>query len=123
MSQFIKSYASAEVLAKPSRRKFSRAYKLRILEEVAQCKHGEQGALLRREGLYYSMLASWRKEADAGTLGVKTRGRQKESEGAEVKRLEAENKRLKQKLMQAAAIIETPKKLAHLLESLKDERK
>jgi hypothetical protein len=69
------------------------------------------------------MLASWRKEADAGTLGVKTRGRQKESEGAEVKRLEAENKRLKQKLMQAAVIIETQKKLAHLLESLKDERK
>jgi transposase-like protein len=120
MSQFIKSYASSEVVAKVSRRKFSRAYKLRILGEVAQCKHGEQGALLRREGLYYSTLASWRKEADAGTLGIKSRGRQKESEGAEVKRLEAENKRLKQKLAQAAAIIETQKKLAHLLETLQD---
>jgi hypothetical protein len=70
MSQFMKNYASSEVVAKPSRCKFSRAYKLRILEEVAPCNHGEQGALLRREGLYYSTLATWRKEVDAGTLGA-----------------------------------------------------
>ena len=41
-----------EVVDKPSRRRFSPAYKLRILEEVHGCTEpGEVGRILRREGL------------------------------------------------------------------------
>ena len=53
-----------EVLAKPKRRRFSAAYKLRVLAEAEQCsKPGELGRLLRCEGLYSSHLAAWRKAA------------------------------------------------------------
>lgn len=122
MSQLKKTYPNPEVSPKPQKRKLSAEYKRRILEEAAACEHGELGALLRREGLYYSSLAAWRKEAEAGTLGEKKRGRPSPVDRKELKRLEAENTRLKQKLEQAEAIIEAQKKLARLLESLKDER-
>jgi len=52
-----------EVVAKASRRRFTAAYKLRILAEADGCgKRGEVGALLRREGLYRSHLAKWRQQ-------------------------------------------------------------
>jgi hypothetical protein len=53
--------ADPEVVPMARRRQFSRAYKLRILAEVAQCQRGEVGALLRREGLYSSLLSKWRR--------------------------------------------------------------
>ena len=44
-----------EVVAKPKRRQFTAAYRLRILEEAERCGGpGEVGQLLRREGLYSS---------------------------------------------------------------------
>ena len=46
---------------KAQRRRFTAAYKLKILEEAAQATQpGELGALLWREGLYSSHLAAWR---------------------------------------------------------------
>lgn len=47
--------------AKPKRRRYSDAYRLRILDEADRCSKGELGLLLRREGLYSSHLASWRR--------------------------------------------------------------
>ena len=53
----------AEVIDQPSRRRFSAAYKVRILEEAERCTEpGEVGRLLRREGLYSSSLTGWRLE-------------------------------------------------------------
>jgi len=61
--------ADPEVLAKPKRRQFSAAYRLRILEEADGCRSpGEIGRLLRREGLYSSHLANWRKARRDGAL-------------------------------------------------------
>ena len=40
-----------EVLAKPTRRRFTAKEKLRILRLADACAPGEQGALLRREGI------------------------------------------------------------------------
>ena len=60
--------ADPEVTLVAKRRQFSRAYKLRILDEVEQCQRGEVGALLRREGLYSSMLSKWRQQKSAGKL-------------------------------------------------------
>lgn len=58
------------------RRRFTAAYKLKILEEAARCvESGSLGALLRREGLYSSHLATWRAAAKAGTLTDPTRRR------------------------------------------------
>ena len=48
-----------EVVAKPKRRTFTAEYKQRILQqaEAAAATPGGVGALLRREGLYSSLLA------------------------------------------------------------------
>src|SRR5680860_907045 len=52
-----------ELVEGPKRRRFTAAYKLRILREADACTQaGETGALLRREGLYSSHLSSWRKQ-------------------------------------------------------------
>jgi transposase-like protein len=53
-------------LEKSVRRRFTAPYKLRILEQADACRQsGQLGALLRREGLYASLLASWRRQRDA----------------------------------------------------------
>jgi transposase-like protein len=110
-----------EVKPQATRRRFTAAYKRKIVEEAAECEHGEIGALLRREGLYSSYLTKWREEYEAGTLSDKARGPRANPNAAEVKRLERENARLKRKLAQAEAIIEAQKKLARLLESQQED--
>src|SRR5258708_945393 len=60
--------AGPEVEAKPRRRFFSAAEKLAILIEADACPRGELGALLRREGLYSSLLSDWRRLRDKGQL-------------------------------------------------------
>ena len=49
--------------AKATRRRFSARYKLRVLEQADGCEEsGGVGALLRREGLYWSNLQTWRRQ-------------------------------------------------------------
>ena len=58
-----------EVPAKAQRRRFTAAYRLRILKQADACKRpGDLGALLRREGLYSSHLANWRRQREQGAL-------------------------------------------------------
>jgi len=54
------------VLEKRTRRPLSAEYKLRIVQEANACQHGELGALLRREKLYYNQIQQWRREFDQG---------------------------------------------------------
>jgi hypothetical protein len=79
--------------------------------------------LLRREGLYYSHLAKWRGEREAGTLADRRRGPRPNPERAQMERLGREKAALKRKLEQAEAIIEAQKKLARLLDSRESEPK
>lgn len=121
MSQENGRYADPEVRPRDTRRRFSAEYKRRILEEAAECQHGELGALLRREGLYHSQLSTWRKQRAAGTLVDKPRGPKANPNRAKVRELEAENAQLRRKLEQAEAIIAAQKKLARLLETLQED--
>ena len=58
-----------ELVEGAKRRRFTAQYKLRVLREAEACSQpGEIGALLRREGLYSSILSEWRKQRDAGAL-------------------------------------------------------
>ena len=111
-----------EVQARATRRTFSVAYKRRILAEADACRHGQMGALLRREGLYYSHLTKWRGEREAGRLTERARGPKANPDRAQVDRLARENAGLKRKLAQAEAIIEAQKKLARLLDSQEHEQ-
>jgi transposase len=114
--------ADPEVMPIAKRRQFSRAYKLRILAEVEQCQRGEVGALLRREGLYSSMLSKWRQQQAAGKLDRPSeRQEQKvEDQAKELRRLQRENARLQAQLAKAEAIIEVQKKLSALLETMEN---
>ncbi len=62
-----------EVLERPKRRRFTADYKARMLDEADACTApGEIGSLLRREGLYSSHLAGWRKQLrEVGSKGLR----------------------------------------------------
>ena len=108
-----------EVVAKGKRRQHPAEYKLRILREVDECKgSGEVGALLRREGLYSSLVSKWREQRERGSLtGVSghRRGPKADPQAVEIARLQHENKRLQEKLQRAELIIDVQKKVARLL--------
>jgi transposase-like protein len=110
-----------EVSAKPKRRRFTPAYKARIVEEAQRCtESGQIGALLRREGLYSSALTQWRRQYQAGALQAlkddkRGRKRTRDVRGKELERLQRENERLNKKLRQAELIIEIQKKVAAML--------
>lgn len=108
-----------EVVAKAKRRKFSAEYKQRIVQEAAACtKPGQIGALLRREGLYWSNLDKWRKQlAQNGQAGLtpQKRGPKVDPQASEIARLQRENVRLQAHLERAERIIDVQKKLAMLL--------
>jgi len=108
-----------EVTERAKRRRFTAEYKLRILREADACKgDGDLGALLRREGLYSSHLATWRRQRDEiAKAGLKSRKRGPKAKVADprVKQLERENARLKRQLEQAETIIDFQKKLSKLL--------
>jgi transposase-like protein len=111
-----------EVVPQAKRRRFSAAYKKRILEEVDRCTQpGEIGALLRREGLYSSHLSKWREQRERGQLqglAPKKRGRKAATKSeleTELRQLRQEQQRLQARLEQAETIIEVQKKLSQLL--------
>lgn len=111
-----------EVAAGGKRRQFSGAEKRRILNAADRCtKPGELGALLRREGIYSSMLATWRKQraqAEEVALQARQRGRKADpvmTETRKLEQLQRDNDRLRRRLAQAHTVIEVQKKLCTLL--------
>ena len=111
-----------EVAATAKRRQFSSSDKRRILAAADRCTEvGEIGALLRREGIYSSPLATWRTPRAAterAGLEPQKRGRKADPALAEARRVAAltkENARLRRKLATAQTIIDVQKKLCTLL--------
>ena len=106
---------------RPTRRRFDIATKLRILREADLCtQRGGIGVILRREGIYSSLLVRWRKEREAvaKTHLVKNRG----PKAAPVNPLAEENRRLQKalarseaRLRKAELVIDLQKKVAKLL--------
>lgn len=108
-----------EVVAKAKRRQHPAEYKLRILREVEGCKgKGEVGALLRREGLYSSLVSKWREQHERGSLtglSGKRRGPKVDVNAEELIRLQRENKRLQAQLERAELIMDIQKKVVQLV--------
>jgi transposase-like protein len=106
----------------PVRRVFSAEYKLAILAEYDTASEtGEKGAILRREGLYSSLITDWRRQHRQGLLKAAV-GRSDGGRGgpsrSEVAKLKAENERLRSKLAQAEVIIGVQGKVHALLEEI-----
>ena len=111
-----------EVLPKARRRRFTAAEKLRIVLEADACtgRAGAVGALLRREGLYSSLLATWRRQRDAGQLGSKARKRGPVAKVPDPRdrmiiELERRARRAEARADRAERLVELQKKLAELL--------
>lgn len=110
-----------EVPERASRRTWSAAYKLAILAEYEGLDRDGKGALLRREGLYTSLISEWRKQRDKGALAelaVKPGRPPADPLEREAARLRRENARLRGQLDTARRVIEVQGKLSSLLEQL-----
>jgi transposase-like protein len=103
------------VAAIARRRRFSGSEKRRLLAEADRCKEsGELGAFLRRERIYSSMLASWRKQvgkAELAALAPKKRGPKPDPSARQIQQLNRDNVRLRHELERARLIIDAQKKL------------
>jgi transposase-like protein len=114
------SSVSSEVVRAATRRRFTLAYKRKIVMLASSLPAGEIGALLRREGLYSSHLTNWRHMLaahDAATAEPK-RGRKPDPtrpDRLRNEKLSRENARLRIRLQHAEAIIDAQKKLCALL--------
>jgi len=108
-------------LEKRSRRTFPAEYKLRIIQEADACKHGELGALLRREKLYSNQLADWRREyADNGLQGLSKSAPGpapvQSSEQREIEKLKRQVAKLNNELDIANDCLDIQKKVLSILE-------
>jgi transposase-like protein len=110
-------------LEKRGRRVFTTEYKLAIIQQADACKHGELGALLRREKLYSNQLAQWRREfaeqgvarlskSKPGPAPIKT------AEHKRIEQLERENQRLRKQLDIKESCITLQKEALALIEAL-----
>src|SRR5678815_683040 len=100
-------------------RSYSARYKAQILEEYEGLDKAGKGALLRREGLYTSLISEWRKQRDRGALQAlaKPAGRQPaDPRDQQVARLRRRVEQLESELGKARKVIEVQGKLSALLE-------
>ena len=108
--------------AKAARIRYSLEDKRRILRLVDACtQRGQIGALLRREGIYYTTLRLFQQQREKGLLDTpsakKSQDSQKEALEKQVAQLQRENRRLQDRLEKAEIVIDFQKKLSRLLES------
>jgi transposase len=112
-----------EVPERARRRTFTAQYKQEILAAYEAAPDGEKGAILRREGLYSSLITEWRRARDAGALaGLKQpRGRPgADPRDAQIARLTREKARLEQELATSRFVVEVQAELGALLEKLSE---
>lgn len=118
----VSSVPDPEVPERPARRRYAASYKVRIVREADACtKPGAVGSLLRREGLYSSLLTSWRRLRDKGALWAlksRKRGRKARSQHPLVKKvaqLERENRLLEHRLKRAELLLDIQEKVSQAL--------
>lgn len=129
MSDTESEVSSTQVVPSPaaetrSRRRFSAAYKRKIVKEIGGCKRGKIGEVLRREGLYGTQVRNWQREFELGQLhSSKTTpgpAAKRTSEERKIEKLEAEIARLKKKLSLKDDCLDLQKKALEMLEKLDD---
>jgi len=108
-------------LEKRTRRTFKAEYKLRIIQEADKCKHGELGALLRREKIYSNQLSDWRREyAENGFSGLEKSvpgpTPSKSADERLIEKLKKENAKLKGDLETANDCLDIQKKVLSILD-------
>lgn len=115
-----------ELVEQARRRRFSAEYKLAVLREADGCMQpGQLGALLRREGLYSSHLATWRKQRDTGSIKALSRPRGRkpgDPRDAQIAALQRRAERAEAELEKARKVIEVQGNVSALLGELLEPR-
>jgi transposase len=126
LAQDVAACPDPELVERARRRRFTAEYKLRILREAdASTKPGEIGALLRREGLYSSLLTEWRRQRERGSLAAleRPRGRPKaDPRDAQMAALRRRAERAEAELEKARKVIEVQGNVSALLGELLEPR-
>ena len=111
-----------ELTGSRKRRTFTAKEKLRILAETdAAAGSGDIGTVLRREGIYSSVLNRWRRQRDSGAFNALSPAKrgpkliEMSPDAEDNRRLRTENARLKERLARAETIIDFQKKVSELL--------
>jgi transposase len=111
--------AVADPEVRPARQVYSARYKLKVLAELdAADSKSARGEILRREGLYSSLVSEWRKQRDRGALEAmrqKRPGRKADPVRVENARLRARVEDLEQRLGIAEELIDAQGKVSALL--------
>lgn len=117
------SAISAEETLPPKRRRYTIAFKLRMIEQADACTlPGALAMLLRREGIYFSTLQDFRKQKARGDLGANPAATHKAKPAVpdvqvlkDLAASERENRRLRRELEKARALLEIQKKVSELM--------
>jgi transposase len=112
-----------EVPEKARRRTFTAQYKQEVLAAYEAAPDGEKGAILRREGLYSSLISEWRRARDAGALaGLRQpRGRPAaDPRDSRIAQLERDKAKLEKELATSRFVVEVQSKLQALLETISE---
>lgn len=111
-----------ETEVRRARRSWPATYKLEILAEIDAAERSEIGAIMRREGLYSSLISEWRKQRDRGALeGLRDRKpgpAGKDPVKAELARLRDENARLREHVSTCEELIGAQGKAFALLQTI-----
>ena len=110
---------------RPVRRTYPAEYRARVLAEYEAAPHGQKSAVLRREGIYQTLVAEWAKARDAEAAGttykrVRPSRSKAQDQSARAVRLEAENQRLTRQLAQTQAALDVMGKVHGLLGACQD---
>jgi transposase len=108
----------SEIPARVTRRHFTAVEKARILEEYEKASAGERASLCRRERIYSSHIANWRKQQLAGKAFDAKRGRKPDPLAVENTRLRREKSDLEQRLAKAEQVIDVQGKVYALLRAV-----
>jgi transposase len=115
----VEAVAGPDPEVRPARQVYPATYKLKVLGELdAADSKSERGEILRREGLYWSVVSEWRKQRDRGALeamGQKRPGRKGDPVRAENARLRVRVEDLEQRLSVAEELIDAQGKVSALL--------
>jgi transposase len=109
-----------EVPEKARRRTFTAQYKREVLAAYEAAAPGEKGAILRREGLYSSLITEWRRARDAGAPARQPGRPAADPRDAQIARLQKEKAKLEQELAKARFVADVQSKLQALLETISE---
>lgn len=119
-SGLVSDVPDPEVPERARRRSYTAKYKRDVLAEYEAADRAGKGALLRREGLYTSLISAWREQRDKGALealGKSSGPGSADPAQREAARLRQENERLTTELDKARRVIEVQSKLSALLDT------